>query len=91
MKVNHGKSTNNNYSNGVNEEYRAGEDIVPENRIQRNAVASQHQKVASSCKNEMIASLQIIIDMLNKDLKNALSEIKRLPPENKQLKNKGNE
>jgi hypothetical protein len=75
----------------VNEEYRAEEDIVAQNAMQRNTAASRHPKAASTCESGTIASLQVTIDMLSKDLKNALSEIKRLSAENEQLKKKGNE
>ena len=46
--------------------------------------------VAAKRETETIASLQMIIDLLNKDLKNALCEIKKLRSENEKLKNKLN-
>ena len=47
--------------------------------------------VAAKRETETIESLEMIIDLLNKDLKNALGEIKKLTCENEELKNELNE
>jgi hypothetical protein len=67
-----------------------GDDIVLQNRIYKSA-NSRPQKTTSSSETEMIVSLQMIIDLLNKDLKIALGEIKQLTIENEELENKINE
>jgi hypothetical protein len=63
--------------------------MLLQNGIYKSA-ASQPEKTAAKCETETIASLQMIIDLLNKDLKNALGEIKKLTCENQELINELN-
>ena len=43
---------------------------------------SRPKKTVPSCVTETIASLQMMIDLLNKDLKNTLGEVEKLAIEN---------
>jgi hypothetical protein len=76
--------------NSVRGDSRIGDDIVLQNGIYKSA-DSRPQKTVPKRETEIIVSLQMIIDLLNKDLKNALGEIKKLTSENEELKNKLND
>jgi hypothetical protein len=83
-------STSSDGRNSVSEDSRIGDDTVLQNGIYKSA-DSRPQKTVPKHETETIASLQMIIELLNKDLKNALGEIKKLTSENEELKNKLNE
>jgi hypothetical protein len=68
-------STSSDGRNNVSEDSRIGDSMLLQNGIYKSA-HSRPQKTAPKRETETIASLQMIIGLLNKDLKNALSEIK---------------
>ena len=74
-------STSSDGRNGVSEDGRIGGDIVLQNGMYQSA-DSRPKKTVPSCVTETIASLQMMIDLLNKDLKNTLGEVEKLAIEN---------